>query len=558
MPRPTRLTRASEAKSSTISDPYTRSSTDTDHATRVSVSSDVVGGEKAIGSHSKVGSQGPISITDIQMIDVKSSMSGSGSANQHSERLPIVDPKWKAKVKTALGRGKRSSYAILWEPGHDKFVNALRAQYDINDEEALPYVEGHAYSATLGGSCPVERLTGVDDKAKATRRGGHRAILQTALRTLATNEEQSHRGGSWPPLVESAPQPPSNQQWKPPPTPSTSEPSSRDPFFYTKCYLEFRNQQRLFEQLAISDETSAEWAHEGQRIFAKPFATASIIKERMAKSAGFLSSVLLALSGGDDVTRFAALSPDLPPEEKPWQQRALLIKSIQAEAPGHVGPECPTTTLPDLDELRTLQEMTQVHLSQASRKELRQFGRKFGGLYQKLMQQLQSIDQTLEARSALLQKARGALKERRHAMGASFQCSTLVELAKPLHTGRDKLNCKTAARLFQSRIAEECHQGARAATTDHRQLWSFSASIPAEIKRRQWFSLEKCSGRGSANHVIWPNQSSVPISLDVPEMGNPVPHDTPQRDSGQAIPTEPVPAAGLGVLMPNEILNWTG
>lgn len=556
-----------------------------DHSIRLptlkgTTNSETLGGEDPREFRSSFGNQAQtpdIQMTDVQQaasvlgtspLSYESNMSGSGPSSQYSERLPIVDPNWKARIETSLGREKRSPYAILWEPGHDQFITTLRARYDINDEEALPNVESHAYATTLRRSRPVECLTETDLKARAIRRGRHRAMLQTALRTLATNKEQDYRGGWWPPVVDPAPQPPSNQQRTAPLPSNDLESSSQDPFFYTKRYLEFRNQQRLLERLVIanglSDDISEEWAHAGQHVFAKPFTSVSIIKARMAKTAKFLSSVLLRFTGGESITRLTASPPDLPPEQvQHWKQRALLIRSIQAGARTYTGPKYPGTTLLDPHELRTLQMMSQVYLSEVSRENIRQFGRKFGQLYQKLMQQFHSIGQSLEVRSALVQRARRAIKTRRRAMVTSFpdrteQSLSVVELATPLHTGRGRLTHKTAARLVQSRIAEECHQSTRRATTDHRQLWSFSASIPAEIRRRQWFSLEKWPPQSSANSGNRQNQLSDPMSVDPPvvEMPDPMSLNLPERSFRETISINSVPAAGSGALMPSEILNW--
>ena len=166
----------------------------------------------------------------------------------YSTRLPTQDPAGIEAARNALRKEDHAPFTIDRKPDHDQFVRAFRS----NDKfgQSLREVERGAYFQTLKDpSLASEYLKETTYEERAFKRGRRRAALQLALRTIASNEEQTFYDGPVHRVV-SLPQAPTKRTEEPRMCQALSKserPTEPDRFAWTKKNIQFQHDQKQLE-----------------------------------------------------------------------------------------------------------------------------------------------------------------------------------------------------------------------------------------------------------------------------------------------------------------------
>ena len=488
-------------------------------------------------------------------------------------------------MEAIFAKEELTPYTLIWDDDHVEFLNALRAPYDPKDEEALPNIERSAYEATLQNPHSVKKISAKNFKARATRRGKSRALLQAALQTLATNVEQHHHDAVWRPVMQLERQPHRTAVTAQTTSSKDLAPSPEPSFPFTKSYLEFRSKQRLLRKLVAassSGEDAQAWNKVGDWVFSKPFASKFMIDATMRKP---LNLVRMAIAKLRHAQKFIDADLSQGASSELLTQRAQYVAFLSSveeasnlsdfqtlldrnEHSRHLQVLSKHLVLPE--DLQDLERLLSFKFTGMSDAEIRVLGRGFGQLLQRLVAQISTARSTAAtSRNLLVQRAREALKKRRFEMQSSplylkEQCPSLSELAQSLYNSRGRPSHEAALTFLKNQLVDECHKNAGHIATNHEELWSFAATSADPNPSKRWFHLDKWTLEGRPRIVRSAAQKGKePILPDMDRSGS-------EGDDGEALDDQPTnnhhpfdrPATkpqieiGHGHLMPREIMEF--
>ncbi|KAI9830183.1 MAG: hypothetical protein M1826_004985 [Phylliscum demangeonii] len=377
-----------------------------------------------------------------------------------------------------------SPYQPAWGEDHAKFLEALRSAYDPNDQEALPNVERRAYAVAPRSLPPDEHH---DYRNRAANRGRHRAMLQAALRALATNAEQHHRREQAAGVLDLVPRP-LKEPASPPARPAPAVPTYR----LTRAKILVRQDQERLEKLLLAKKSSARLLDGWQQdVFAKSFASVSLLQLSLVKAEMILNRTAEWIE-----RQRAALVNNT--HRYSWSIRSRVAAVIEAIDRGLAMPALDLTSYSWISrsELAPLTIIRSAPFKDVPFTRLVGMAQNAGQLIRKIQRRLAEADSIYRTRVAHVEQARIALRALRQevhdcSLLADPTLASVLQLAVPLYHGVMPLQGDLAAKVVRCEVVKEVIKCAGSSPIDLAQAWSFTASIPKRARGKRWFYLEK-------------------------------------------------------------------
>ena len=451
---------------------------------------------------------------------------------KHSQRLGLRDMSERASLRGAPLREDHPPFTLERKPDHNEFLSALRADTDHGRE--LRTLEAEAYDATLVDSSLVneyleERAAAEDEaedaiaerfRVRATKRGRRRAAVQIALRSFARNFEQHFAGGWDHRVVRLPPAPPEK-----PAEPIMFMPLDRDqrperiyPYRYTKKVVRFQEEQRLREQDVCEKLAQPDTDIEPIE-FPKPSHKRAVIKARCENRfralALLLFDVIVALASEEATEEsrkigagFVELSVlpalleigdvKLPQQTKVRlaleflrQDRDWLKNAIQR------GSDVEPLDSQGISVLQQFIESQSPTLDQTIDGLMSTLAREIAELFIHIEQdrfEAEHLELRERSRKTLrnwrqIQYRDDPSRRREHGKHVALQA-----LAQPLNGNEGEVSHSEAINLLSDQILWENHANQRPQKVTHDEMWSFAPHLPAEMKSRNFFSIDQWSG----------------------------------------------------------------
>ncbi|KAI9715284.1 MAG: hypothetical protein M1812_006095 [Candelaria pacifica] len=535
-----------------------------------------------------------------------------------SLRLPSDHPAAKEEAEIRFRREDHPPFTIERKRDHLDFLRAFRGN-NVDGKE-LRSLESKAYFATLRDPKLVNKKARVETfQTRATQRGSRRAAIQTALRTLARNTEQHHKG-DWvnrvitlPHHVAEIPEPVMFMA-----LPENERPASPDPFEYTKKNIRYQSEQRNIEVLKQSG-LKRQCQLRLKQLVDLWFMIIKDVADMTPKTSAspFPFTAPFTAQVRSCVAALKAFESELATNTTPsYLLKYAIIQRVAKDhnktnaldrhpADNHTGP----ITEADMEVISAFlgskinivpedwwifhQQPINNRLyrrkepkSPTKRCAIKFLGSsmkkcidKIAGEVRTLMWQIQN-DSYGEAPKALLNE-----------LEAKGDYIHLAEIARPLSSEplpSDPAKAEEkAVSLIRDKILLENHLDHRPRNLDHAALWSFASDIPAEDKNKAFFHLDRWTGWEQPTEVPFPEPlqgtlsnidedtsalahpfgsdsqsrtyNAVPYASLDPESTAPS-YRLPPEEMGLVLIKEdthpPAPEAGTGALMPPEIASF--
>ncbi|KAI9799899.1 MAG: hypothetical protein M1833_003821 [Piccolia ochrophora] len=402
----------------------------------------------------------------------------------------------------ALRKEDRPPFTLYRHRDQTRFLAALKEPYDSLKPNRLRELERRAYEETLLDPSKIkDKKGGATFEDRAINRGRHRAALQIALRTLASNDEQRFGGSWWHRVVQLSlavdPRPPEPIMALP--LPENERPTCRDPFEYTKKYQQLQIEQKFLAS-RVADEQIATGRAEGTQPFLNLITSAK--KPRMlthhlyARAAAYYR----LMKAVEERRR-----------ETPSQIRDPLVGAL-VEGWGPHLPRTQPDVVDGLEKPRVSQPqerritshefadieraVRELPIGTPLNEDVENMAIRVGEEILQSVNHWQESTYEQEVSKSLKNKLLAAMRAKRRVLAdfAPFKMEgkyqTTVDLTKPLTTSAP-LRSEEAAQLLHNEVISECSMAKASPGFELDRIWSFSSAIPSPQRKRTWFTPRK-------------------------------------------------------------------